>query len=197
MKHAANVLTLARIALTAVLVFLMLFNPFSDETTARILCAVVFLVAALTDLFDGKIARRTGSVSDFGKFLDPVADKCLITSAFIAFAVTPYLDESLRVFCAIAAIVILLRDLCVTSLRLVAATQGRVLAAIKSGKFKTFWQCVTILWIFLEGVFLPRESELYRTHLLSYCALGVCLVLVVYSAISIAYHDRKQKTAGQ
>ena len=194
MKQLANVLTLSRIALTAVLVFLMLVNPFSDETTARISCAVVFLVAAFTDLFDGKIARKTGNVSDFGKFLDPVADKCLITSAFIAFAVTGYLDVNIQVFCAVTAIVVLLRDLCVTSLRLLAATDGKVLAAIKSGKYKTFVQCTVITWIFLEGVILPHDSNLYTTHLITYIALSVCILFVIYSCISFACHCKKQET---
>lgn len=195
MKQAANVLTLSRIALTAVLVFLMLLNPFAEETTWRILCAVVFLVAALTDLFDGKIARRTGNVSDFGKFLDPVADKCLITSTFIVFAVTEYLSRSVCILCAITAIVILLRDLCVTSLRLLAASDGKVLAAIKSGKYKTFFQCITILWIFLEGVLLPSDSVLAETQLISKILLGLCMLIVIYSGISFACHYRRQTKA--
>lgn len=103
----------------------------------------VFIAAALTDLFDGKIARQQGIVTDFGKFLDPVADKMLTTAAFLAF-----LNEGDGFFGMVWIVfIVLLREFLVTSVRLVAASGGgKVIAANIWGKAKTVSQMVAIIF---------------------------------------------------
>jgi len=137
-----NKLTILRIALVPFFVAAMLINfPF------RYLAALVlFAVASLTDMLDGKIARKYGLVTNFGKFMDPLADKVLVMAALICFI--PCFGLS-----AVAVIIIMAREFLVTSLRLVASSEGLVIAADKWGKIKTastmVWICATL---FLAGV---------------------------------------------
>lgn len=180
MKYLANGLTVLRVLLTAVLaVFLLAPSFVFDEGTTRIFCAVVFFVAALTDFLDGAIARGANVVSDFGKFLDPVADKLLIISSFICLAVSDLADASLHILFAATAVVLLFRELAVTSLRLLAATRGLVLAARGAGKVKTFVQCVAVLWIILEPLFAFDGA---RT--VSVLLVGLCILCTLYSGLA-------------
>lgn len=180
MKYLANGLTVLRVLLTAVLaVFLLAPSFVFDEGTTRIFCAVVFFVAALTDFLDGAIARGANVVSDFGKFLDPVADKLLIISSFICLAVSDLADASLHILFAATAVVLLFRELAVTSLRLLAATRGLVLAARGAGKVKTFVQCIAVLWIILEPLFAFDGA---RT--VSVLLTGLCILCTLYSGLA-------------
>ena len=180
MKYLANGLTVLRVLLTAVLAVFLLAPSFAfDEGTTRIFCAVVFFVAALTDFLDGAIARGANVVSDFGKFLDPVADKLLILSSFICLAVSDLADASLHILFAATAVVLLFRELAVTSLRLLAATRGLVLAARGAGKVKTFVQCVAVLWIILEPFFAFDGA---RT--VSVLLTGLCILCTLYSGLA-------------
>jgi CDP-diacylglycerol--glycerol-3-phosphate 3-phosphatidyltransferase len=124
-----NKLTLARFVLTAI--FLALFYarfPYAET------CALaVFVVACLTDLWDGQIARKYNLVTDFGILMDPLADKILICSAFIAFV-----EKS--IIPAWAVIIIVARELAITGLRMLAASKQKVLAAERYGKHKTVSQ---------------------------------------------------------
>ena len=176
MKHVANAFTVLRVVLTAVLaVFLLSAANIASIQTTRVFCAVVFLVAAVTDYVDGAFARRAGTVSDFGKFLDPVADKLLITTMFICLAVSPLTDERLHVFLAATAVIVLFRDLAVTSLRMLAAAKGVVLAARFAGKVKTFVQCLSVLWILIEPVFAGENI------IGSFVCLCLCVICTLYS----------------
>ena len=180
MKYLANGLTVLRVLLTAVLAVFLLAPSFAfDEGTTRIFCAVVFFVAALTDFLDGAIARGANVVSDFGKFLDPVADKLLIISSFICLAVSDLADASLHILFAATAVVLLFRELAVTSLRLLAATRGLVLAARGAGKVKTFVQCIAVLWIILEPLFAFDGA---RT--VSVLLTGLCILCTLYSGLA-------------
>lgn len=154
-----NKLTILRIALVPFFVAAMLLAfPF------RYLVALaLFGVASLTDMLDGKIARKYGLVTNFGKFMDPLADKVLVMAALICFI--PCFGLS-----AVAVIIIMAREFLVTSLRLVASSEGLVIAADKWGKVKTastmVWICLTLFmagvgiggglfhWVFNIGAFL-------------------------------------------
>ena len=130
-----NKLTVARIIATPVFLFLMVMNWY-------IPALLVFIAAALTDLFDGKIARARGLVTDFGKFLDPVADKMLTTAAFLAFLQKGVGDGIVWI-----VFIVLFREFIVTSVRLVAASSGgKVIAANIWGKAKTVSQMVAIIF---------------------------------------------------
>lgn len=176
MKHVANVLTVLRVILTLVFSALVLGN-FIPLETARPLCAVVFLFAAVTDFLDGHFARTTGTVTDFGKFLDPVADKFLITASFICLSVSGLVTEALHVLLAATSVIIVFRDLSVTSLRMLAASYGVVLAAEWPGKVKTFVQCVTVAWILLGDLIVPFHETV------SVCLLVLCIVCTLYSGL--------------
>lgn len=136
--NVPNKLTLARCILTPIfLVCLITEFPFHYAVAL-----LVFIVASLTDYFDGKIARKKGLVTNLGKFLDPLADKALTTAAFIGF-VHMFNSRSLPW----ALFVILIREFAVTSVRLLAAKDGVVVAASFAGKLKTVMQMVAIIYM--------------------------------------------------
>ncbi len=124
-----NKLTVSRLILTAIFLLVM-FVEFPFHITAAL---VLFVAASLTDLFDGIIARRRNLVTDFGKLMDPLADKVLICSAFIAFIELEWMP-------AWMVIVIVARELAITGLRLLAVSKNIVLAAERQGKNKTISQ---------------------------------------------------------
>jgi len=133
-----NKLSLLRMALIPVMVALM----YVDHPVCQLLAAAVFGAAAFTDFLDGHIARKQGLVTDFGKFIDPVADKLLTLSAFVMLTRGGMMPHW-------ALVIILARELCVDGLRMVAVGQGRVIAAGPLGKIKTVSQIVLILWLMI------------------------------------------------
>jgi len=134
-----NRITIARVALIPVIVILLQF----DNPVCRALALVAFMLASFTDWLDGYLARRFKIVTNFGKFLDPVADKLLVLSTMIALC-------GLGRFPAWVCIVVLFRELAVDGLRMVAVEQGRVIAAGKLGKIKTTLQMLTLIMVLLD-----------------------------------------------
>lgn len=143
-----NKLTLLRVALVPVYLLLLWLN-------APPVCAfLAFAAASLTDLLDGRIARGRGLVTNFGKFMDPIADKLLTHTAFIAFTAMGRLN-------AVACIVFVAREFVVSGLRLVAVEQGRVIAAGMSGKVKTVLQMALAMALTLRlDALAPRLTGL-------------------------------------
>jgi CDP-diacylglycerol--glycerol-3-phosphate 3-phosphatidyltransferase len=132
--NAANILTLVRVALIPVLVAVLLSTlPESD-----LLAALVFIVASATDALDGWLARRRSMVTAFGKLMDPLADKLLITAALVSLVALYRLD-------AWVAMVIIAREFAVTGLRMLAVEQGHVISASVWGKLKTTTQVAMVL----------------------------------------------------
>ncbi|MCF8564825.1 CDP-diacylglycerol--glycerol-3-phosphate 3-phosphatidyltransferase [Alicyclobacillus tolerans] len=150
--NLANRITIARIFLVPVVIFLLLirYNFWSvtinhrTTTGSEIIAAFVFIVVASTDALDGYIARKRQLITNFGKFLDPLADKLLISAVLIS------LVEMHRLS-AWVAILIISREFAVTGLRLVAAAEGTVLAASKLGKLKTVTQIVAIVALIINN----------------------------------------------
>ena len=136
-----NKLSLTRALLIPVMVVLMCF----DSRVCMLLAAAVFGAAAYTDYLDGHIARKRGIVTDFGKFIDPVADKLLNLSAMVMLTRLGLLPHWV-------VIVILARELCVDGLRMVAVGQGQVIAAGLLGKIKTVSQIVLVLWLLITAL---------------------------------------------
>ena len=133
-----NKLSLLRVALIPVMVALML----PQTLVCDLLAAAVFAVAALTDYFDGHIARSRHLITDFGKFIDPVADKLLNLSAMMMLVQRGTLPGWV-------VVLILARELAVDGLRMVVVGQGRVIAAGKLGKIKTASQMVMLLFVLI------------------------------------------------
>ena len=137
-----NKLTIIRVCLIPFFVAALLFDH-GNNYTMRIVANVLFIVASLTDLFDGKIARKYNLVTNFGKFMDPLADKLLVCSALICLIELGQLP-------AWVVIIIISREFIISGFRLVAADNGVVIAASYWGKFKTTFQmAAVILMIFI------------------------------------------------
>ncbi len=131
-----NRLTLMRIGAAPIFLVLLLWQfPFHYFAAL-----IVFVAASLTDLFDGKIARSRGLITDFGRFLDPIADKMLTTAAFLGFV-----SLNIGFGTVWITMIILMREFSVSSIRMVAAASGKVVAADKWGKVKTVMQMVGII----------------------------------------------------
>ncbi|WMJ83580.1 CDP-diacylglycerol--glycerol-3-phosphate 3-phosphatidyltransferase [Oscillospiraceae bacterium LTW-04] len=134
-----NKLTMLRIILVPFFVFFLMAG---NSGAFNLIALLVFAAASLTDMLDGKIARRHNLITTFGKLMDPLADKILVMSAMICFV-------ALKLAPAWVVIVILTREFLVTSLRLIAAGEGLVIAADKWGKMKTVTQMIWIIWVLL------------------------------------------------
>lgn len=153
-----NKLTMARVVMIPV--FLVLLYLGLDWSAL-----IVFVVASLTDMLDGKIARKYHLVTDFGKFADPLADKLLVTSAFVWFV-------EVGVMPAWICFIILAREFIVTGLRIVAIEKGRVIAAGMLGKIKTTIQMVSIVLILIPQV---REGIPTLVTILNYAVVIITL----------------------
>lgn len=161
------------------LIFLCVPLPLGD-TALRIITAAIFAVVSLTDMIDGKIARKYNMITDFGKFMDPLADKFLVIAAMLG--ILAKYDDLRPVFVWAAAVVIF-RELAVTSIRLVAAQKsGMVVAASWLGKIKTVTQMTCILSILLEPVILPFPL-FTENHLLSYITMAAMTIMTLWSGI--------------
>lgn len=147
-----NKLTVARIILVPFFVAALLIN-FPLNNLAAL---AIFGAASITDLLDGKIARKRGLVTDFGKFADPLADKILVISALLCFVQLGLCD-------CVAVIIVLFREFAVTSIRLIAASKGKVIAANIWGKVKTVTQMVAVICVLVMQTVLDIGE------------LGVCL----------------------
>lgn len=145
-KNLPNNLTMLRLVLVPVYMVLMLVE-FKNHV---MIAGVIFILASITDFFDGKIARKYNLVSDFGKFADPVADKILVLTAVILFC------ESGRVS-GWSTVIMVAREIMVASLRYMAVLKNRVLAADIYGKIKTMLQMVALVIMHFEGLvsFMP------------------------------------------
>jgi CDP-diacylglycerol--glycerol-3-phosphate 3-phosphatidyltransferase len=159
--NTANKLTMLRIILIpAFLVVLYIGFPGSQYVALAI-----FAFASMTDFADGRIARSRGQVTDFGKFMDPLADKVLVAAALLWFT-----EQGLMP--AWAALVVIVREFAVQGLRLVAVDKGRIIAAGTSGKIKTAVTMVCILLMFLPIPILAVDV-----------LVGVIVAVTLYSGV--------------
>ncbi len=177
-----NKLTILRLILIPVFtaVFFISAIPYN-----YLISAVIFALAAFTDFLDGYIARKYNLVTNLGKFLDPIADKVLVSTALIIMLVV---DTILPFYGAIAVAIILARELIVSGFRMVAASKGMVLAADKSGKIKTVFQDLAIL-VLLVGA--DVMSGLYSVvNIIGLAMLGVATLLTIVSGVEYLVKNR-------
>lgn len=190
-----NKLTMSRIILTIIIIVLMLF-PFYEiniefpmwawkfgeiiEVDSRyIISGVLFVIASLTDMLDGKIARKRGLVTDFGKFIDSIADKVLVNSVLIILAVN-------NVISPIIPVVIIFRDTIIDSIRMLASNKGVVIAAGKAGKLKT----ATMMVGLTLTVFYNLPFEIWNIDVAN-TLLVIATFLSIYSGIEYYYKNKK------
>lgn len=174
-----NKLTILRLIMIPlfVAVFYLTIIPYN-----YVISAVIFVLAALTDFLDGYIARKYNLVTNLGKFLDPIADKVLVSTALIVMLL-PLPNESaiLPFYGAIAVAIILARELIVSGFRIVAASNGKVLAADKSGKVKTFTQDVAVVVLLFGADLMPGLYSVI--NIVGLVFLGLATLLTIYSGI--------------
>lgn len=183
-----NRLTLLRIVLVPLYMVLMVVEfPFH-----YVAALAVFGAASLTDYFDGQIARSRGLVTNLGKFLDPIADKLLTTAAFLVFLAQGYVDVW-------AVILIMAREFMVTSVRLMAAGGGTVVAASFAGKLKTVAQYIAIIammvalqWSEICAAYLPTLSPLWHIVpvVVAWVFIWISVVLTVVSGVQYFWQFR-------
>ena len=139
--NLANKLTLARVVMIPVFLVVLLTGIFPYPLN-RYIATAIFVIASATDMLDGYIARSRNMVTNFGKFMDPIADKLLVASAMISLA-------GLGELSAVAVIIIISREFIVSGFRLIAVEAGIVIAASKWGKIKTITQMITLIFLLM------------------------------------------------
>lgn len=189
-----NKLSLLRIVLIPVTMLFMLpisiygfepegWNNFINSH-GLLVAALVFIVASLTDMFDGKIARKYNLITDLGKFLDSLADKMLVIAVLIAFV-------SIGRISAWLLVIIVLREFMVTGIRLVASKEGVVMAAKMIGKVKTVFQMIAIIYLMLEPTLMLFTGDDYQASFKNPCAIsiigdvlfGICVIMTIISGL--------------
>ena len=179
--NTPNKLTVFRAAMVPVFLAVLLIKAIPARF---LLSALIFGALALTDMIDGKMARKYGLITNFGKFLDPLADKVLVVSALVGMTVLKTYSNTSLVLWLIGIIIILAREFMVSGLRLVCVEQGNVIAANMWGKVKTVTQFVAILLILaIEQalVWFPVLPEWLR--LIGDAVFGLCVLATIVSGI--------------
>lgn len=184
-KHIPNIITIVRIALLPFVYFFYLTNyvPFSQY-----IAIAIFIIAALTDFLDGKIARKYNLVSNIGKMLDPIADKMLSYTGLFLIIVT----NILPLWAAVIIYVInLCRDFAIDCLRMIAATKGTVLAANIFGKIKTMIAFIALPWLLLQGCLPTDWSGLLALQIIGYVLIGMQTFFCLLSGIIYLVQNRQ------
>ena len=175
-----NKLTVARLFIVPVYMAVM-FLPI-NELPQRIIAASLFLITAITDFLDGHIARKRGLITDFGRFLDPVADKIMIFSAMCGLIVMNLEDSVFVISMCVSAFIFFFREIAVTSLRMIASSgKGVVISAGIWGKVKTVSQIVFVMMALLE----PIIMNAFGLDLIigTYVCLAFMTIMTIYSGI--------------
>ena len=191
--NLANRVTLARIVLIPVFLVVLLGSapawlslPAWWRLAQPWIAALIFIALAATDAVDGYLARSRNEVTTFGKFIDPLADKLLVTAALIALVDLEQLPSWI-------ALVIISRELVVSGLRMVAVAEGRVIAASSHGKVKTILQIVAIVGFLLKDTALLNDllgtwATAFQT--LSWLVMGAAVLMTIWSMVDYFYHAR-------
>ena len=174
-----NKLTVLRVRMIPFFVVMLLLNG-GENQTYRYIAAAIFIVASLTDMLDGKIARKYNLVTNFGKFMDPLADKLLVCSALICLV-------DLKQLPAWMVIVIISREFIISGFRLVASDNGIVIAASYWGKFKTTFQMISVILLIVR---IPALTVLTQI------CVWTALVLTVISLVDYIAKNHKVLTEG-
>jgi len=170
-----NKITLARVCLIPVYLFVYLAQPL-NEIPNMWLALIIFSVASITDALDGYIARRYKLITNFGKLMDPLADKLLVSAALVAFVASGTLA-------AWVVVLLISREFFVSGLRQLAVEQGIVVAASSSAKFKTITQIVLIIYILLP-------IQMFRFDWMIVALTVITTLASLYSGIEYAVKNR-------
>lgn len=188
-RTTPNYLTMLRVALTAVFMVLYYY-------VGVFFSLLAFSAAAITDFFDGRIARRTGSITNFGKFMDPLADKLLVCAALFVF-----LKSAPGLVASWMVLIIVIREVVITVLRTWAARKGNVIAATKLGKYKTSSQMYAIAISLLLLTMCDASERFFSNGWLQtkvrhhngpiYFLMFIPVLLTLISGLEFLYNNRK------
>ncbi len=183
LQKLPNYLTFLRLALIPVFVVLM-----NHPTQFRIYLAVaVFTIAALTDYVDGFLARRFGAVSDFGKLLDPLADKMLVATALIMMLGLRSDIDGSAWLPAPLVVLIIVREFWVTGIRALAAKKGIIVAASSGGKVKSGLQMVAVVFLLFHGHFFPLFGFHFACEFIGKFLLGISIIFSYWAAAEYTF----------
>ena len=186
-KWIPNLLTSSRIFLVPVFLYFL----FSDFSHGKLLALIFFVIAAITDAYDGKIARKHNIVTKFGIFFDPLADKFLVLSAFYAFMFISDLDTTIKLW---MIILISFRDILVTLLRTIMQYKGITMITSKLGKIKTALQLITIhlilIFLILKSYSVAIPADLFYNESL-YFLMVITTIITFYTGVHYFYHNYK------
>ena len=186
-KWIPNFLTSTRILLVPVFLYCL----FADFSHGKLLALIVFIAAAITDAYDGKIARKYDIVTKFGVFFDPLADKLLVLSAFYGFMFLPVLSTTVKLW---MIILISFRDILVTLMRTLMQFKGVTMITSKAGKLKTFLQITTINFILIYLILKSYKVDI-PPDILQYNSLYFLMVITTlitfYTGVHYVYHNYK------
>ncbi len=170
--NLANFLSYSRIILIPFFIYLLAVKDF-------MLALIVFAIASLTDFFDGWVARKFKQESEYGKFIDPIADKFLVIASLIAII---WLDPYFRGYDSWMIVVIAGRDILITVMRWLAIRRGRSLRTSRFGKFKTAFQMISIVLILM--IYMERKFHLFDTHVsVPYWIMLAVTVMTAWSGL--------------
>lgn len=199
--NTPNKITLARFIMAFIMIVILVF-PYkacgleitelgnTGFTVIDLIACCIFVLASISDAIDGHLARKNNQVTDFGKFMDPLADKFLVNSSLIILAV-----QKAELLPVIIVVLMIGRDLAVDGIKLLAASKGKVVAANIFGKLKTVFQMVAIPLIFLNGFplnYLLKENTYIFTIIIASLALAMSLI----SGVIYIYQNREMVKGG-
>lgn len=199
--NTPNKITLARFIMAFIMIIILVF-PYkacgleitelgnTGFTVIDLIACCIFVLASISDAIDGHLARKNNQVTDFGKFMDPLADKFLVNSSLIILAV-----QKAELLPVIIVVLMIGRDLAVDGIKLLAASKGKVVAANIFGKLKTVFQMVAIPLIFLNGFplnYLLKENTYIFTIIIASLALAMSLI----SGVIYIYQNRDMVKGG-
>jgi len=170
-----------------------LFFLFSKGITSKVIALFIFLLASFTDFLDGFLAKRTNQITDFGKLMDPIADKILVLSAMLAFV-------EMGIIAGWMVVAIVFREIVITGLRMLALNKGKVIQSDGGGKHKTVWQIFAIFFIlvfiiFKEGGehhfgFWNSSVELFYRDMI-FLLMFITVVFTLSSGVSYLIKNRE------
>ena len=174
--NISNKLTVLRI----ILAFVFMAFLFTEGLIFKIIAFLIFCFASFTDFFDGWLARKRNEITDLGKLLDPIADKVLVLAAFLSFV-------EMHLIWAWMVVIIIIRELLITGLRILAITRGRVLEAGAAGKHKTVSQMLTIFFVLI--VLIVREigvqQDFWSANIENAVNCGIIVLMCITVALTV------------
>ena len=186
-KYIPNILTSSRILLTPVFLYFL----FSDFSHSKLIALIVFMIASITDVFDGFYARKHNLITKFGTFFDPLADKLLVLSAFYGFMFIPILSTEVKLW---MIILISFRDVVVTLLRMIMEYKGITMVTSKMSKMKTALQLSTIIFILTYLILFSYNISYWQfvseQSILYFCMIITTLV-TFYTGVHYCYYNYK------